>query len=278
MAKVPDGPCGGEGQRGANVDPRQCVQPGVQKCVKANAYGLSCQAVAEVRACASVDQSPRRAILLGGLTVFASGVMLQTPKPAAAGTSVGTVVQSPAPSASGVYTDPVDKFALSPPKGWLFGEGQIGGTSGGTRRTLAWFPEGANARDINITVTVTNVSVEFTGLGSFGNIDAFASNLINSLDRSYLLRTAKRDQAPEEPIQIAKLVDYKGTSDQYSVEYTVQQLPEAKKHLMSVVQLGTNGKYNRLYTATAQCREDDLQDYKPQLEAALKSFKANAIV
>jgi hypothetical protein len=38
----------------------------------------------------------------------------------------------------------------------------------GTRRTLAWFPEGANPRDVNLSVVVTNVSVEFTKLGSFG--------------------------------------------------------------------------------------------------------------
>ena len=43
------------------------------------------------------------------------------------------------------------------------------------------------------------MQVEFTQLGSFGNIDTFAGNLINSLDRSYLLR---QNKPPKEPIQV----------------------------------------------------------------------------
>lgn len=50
----------------------------------------------------------------------------------------------------------------------------------GARRTLAWFPENVSPRDVNVTITVTNVSVEFTKLGSFGTPLQFASNLVNS--------------------------------------------------------------------------------------------------
>lgn len=45
----------------------------------------------------------------------------------------------------------------------------------GARRTVAFFPDDPSAHDVNISVVITNVSVEFTKLGSFGNIDTFAS-------------------------------------------------------------------------------------------------------
>jgi hypothetical protein len=68
----------------------------------------------------------------------------------------------------------------------------------GARRTIAWFPEGGNANEINVSITITNVSVEFTKLGSFGNVFAFGSNLVNQMDRSYLLRSKKNTQ----PVQV----------------------------------------------------------------------------
>eukprot|EP00798_Chlamydomonas_sp_ICE-L_P024016 gene24016-9591_t len=246
---------------------------------RANAISSAC----DVSTQASIEASGspeacRREVLMGGAVALSSALMLQLPMLALA-------EESDAPTTSaGPYLDPVDKFQITPPKGWVFGQGAIGGalrsegpfaSAGSTRRTLAWFPEGANPRDVNLTVTMTNVSVEFTKLGSFGNVDTFAGNLINSLDRSYLLRKGNWTAAPTEPVQIAKLVDYKGSLDQYSVEYTVQKLPEAKRHLFSVVQLGNNGVYNRLYTATAQCLEDDLPKYKSEMEAALKTFVSN---
>lgn len=40
----------------------------------------------------------------------------------------------------------------------------------GARRTLAWFPTDGSADpgDVNVSVTITNTSLEFTKLGSFG--------------------------------------------------------------------------------------------------------------
>ena len=32
--------------------------------------------------------------------------------------------------------------------------------------------------DLNVTIVITNVSVEFTSLGSFGNADAFAAKMV----------------------------------------------------------------------------------------------------
>lgn len=35
----------------------------------------------------------------------------------------------------------------------------------GTRRTLAWFPKDGVARDLNVSLLITNTSFEFTKLG-----------------------------------------------------------------------------------------------------------------
>ncbi|EFJ42751.1 hypothetical protein VOLCADRAFT_97118 [Volvox carteri f. nagariensis] len=129
------------------------------------------------------------------------------------------------------YTDPQDGFTLAVPPGWVFGEGELPGNSSfsgasGARRTLVWIPEGANPRDVNVTLVITNVSV------------------------------------------VAKLVDATELSGRYFVEYTVQKLPEPQRHLYSLLALGYNGMYNRLYTITAQTLEGD----RPQYEAALLSM------
>lgn len=49
--------------------------------------------------------------------------------------------------------------------------------------------------------------VEFTKLGSFGNVFAFGTNLVNSMDRSFLLRMRNAMPADGEPVQVAKLLD-----------------------------------------------------------------------
>ena len=138
-------------------------------------------------------------------------------------------------------------------------------------------PSDPNVRDVSISIVGTNVSFEFTKLGSFGNVYAFASNLVGSQDRSNLLRTRSLDSATEEdPIQIAKLIDAVDRGGQiYEVEYTVQKFPSPiKRHLFSAVSVGFNGKYNQLYTITGQCREEDLQVYRDLLIQTVRSFKS----
>jgi hypothetical protein len=39
------------------------------------------------------------------------------------------------------------------------------------------------------------------------------------------------------------------------------------------VALANNGRYNRLYTVTAQCLEEDLPRWAPVLEGVLASFQ-----
>lgn len=66
--------------------------------------------------------------------------------------------------------------------------------------------------DCPVTLSPLSYSgVEFTKLGSFGNVFAFGTNLVNSMDRSFLLRMRKAMPADGEPIQVAKLLDAKDT-------------------------------------------------------------------
>ncbi|KAG2449571.1 hypothetical protein HYH02_005104 [Chlamydomonas schloesseri] len=202
----------------------------------------------------------RRRILLASGAALALGL-----------SSAGSVRAEGAPGASFTqYADPQDSFTLKVPANWGFGEGELSGNASfsgasGGRRTLAWFPENVNPRDVNVTITITNVSVEFTKLGSFGTPFTFASNLVNSQDRSYMLRGpewARRN----EPVMVAKLLDAGEVSNKYFLEYTLQKVPdEPKRHLYTAVALGYNGTYNRLYSITAQ----SLEELKPQYEATL---------
>ncbi|KAG1664185.1 hypothetical protein FOA52_011363 [Chlamydomonas sp. UWO 241] len=212
----------------------------------------------------------RRALLLGGASLGLSALLRQAAPAQAGGAESG-------PS---VYNDAADNFSIAIPEGWANGEGVMNGNSGymgasGLRRTVAWFPDDPSVRDVNISIVITNVSVEFTKLGSFGNVSTFAGNLVNSLDRSFLSKDRNRT-ADSDPVQIANLVDYNvgKSGESYDVEYTVQKLPGPQRHLFSTVMLGSNGKYNRLYTVTAQCMEEDLPKYKDVLQASCESFRA----
>lgn len=90
------------------------------------------------------------------------------------------------------------------------------------------------------------------------------------MDRSFLLRV--RGPAPTEPVQIAKLVDAQEKRGMYYVEYTVEKRPGPKRHLYSVVALAYNGRYNRLYTLTGQCLEEQVDQVEPVLKQVMSSF------
>jgi hypothetical protein len=219
--------------------------------------------------------SPSRRELCTALLMLPIGTAISTATayPALA----DEVLSSPPPAATAgpsSFTDSVDQFSLTVPEGWAFGEGVLDGNrkfsgASGSRRTLAWVPTDGSASTTNVTVVVTNVGADYQSLGSFGSAYTFGTNLVNSMDRSYLL---KAKVAPPGPIMVAKLVDAKEIGSTYSVEYTVQQLPEPQRHLKSRVALGYNGTYNRLYTLTAQCLEEDRGKYSATLDAVIKSF------
>jgi len=56
--------------------------------------------------------------------------------------------------------------------------------------------------------------------------------------------------------------------------FAMQMLPNEPRHLFSAIALGNNGRYNRLYTCTAQCDESDLADKKALLTSVINSFKS----
>lgn len=62
----------------------------------------------------------------------------------------------------------------------------------------------------------------------------------------------------------------------YQLEYSVEKIPGPKRHLYSLVALAFNGRYNRLYTLTAQCLEDQVPQYEPVLLKVLSSFQPPA--
>lgn len=172
-------------------------------------------------------------------------------------------------------TDGADGFTIGIPQGWTAGQGQLdaGSAVSASRRALAWFP-GDSPEPVNITLLITNSSADYTKLGSFGSADDFGTNLVNSMDRSYLLRAPKwaRKGVSDEDIQVVRLVKTASLKDSYQIEYTVKN-SKVEKYLFSLVSLGFNGMYNRLYTITAQCPEAQAAEYRPLFEAVFKSFK-----
>lgn len=91
------------------------------------------------------------------------------------------------------------------------------------------------------------------------------------MDRSFLLRVRNRPN-PDEPVQVAKLLDAVETRGMYFVEYSVEKQPGPKRHLYTLVALSFNGRYNRLYTLTAQCLQEQTEQVEPVLKQVLQSF------
>eukprot|EP00775_Hariotina_reticulata_P006301 gene6301-6536_t len=186
-----------------------------------------------------------------------------------------TAAQADVETAVKQYVDPQDSFQLAVPSGWLEEETQLDGNSSftgssGARRTLIWYSPDMPASEVNVTLTITNTSAEFTRLGSFGNVFTFGQNLVNSMDQRFLLRV--RGNKGSEPVQIARLEDALETKGMYFVDYTIEKLPGPKRHLYSLVALAFNGRYNRLYTLTAQCLEEQVPQVAPVLKQVLASF------
>ncbi|KAH9560989.1 hypothetical protein CY35_06G138400 [Sphagnum magellanicum] len=140
---------------------------------------------------------------------------------------------------------------------WSKGEGM----ASGQRKVTAFFP--VDDSFTNVNVVITGLGADYTSLGSFGTADAFAENLVNSLDRSW----------KKPPGQAAKLINSRSREGMYYVEYTIERPGERKRHLLSVVGIGFNGWVNRLYTVSGQFWEEDADKYKPSLEKIISSFK-----
>ncbi|CAH9086718.1 unnamed protein product [Cuscuta epithymum] len=129
-----------------------------------------------------------------------------------------------------VYTDDVNKFKISIP---------------------------------SVSIMITTLGADFTTLGSFGRVDAFADNLVSGLDRSW-----KRPPGVK-----AKLIDCKSANGLYYIDYTLQNPGESMRHLSTVLGIANNGLYNRLYTITGQCVDDESEKYCAKVEKAVASFR-----
>jgi PsbP len=60
----------------------------------------------------------------------------------------------------------------------------------------------AESADTNVTVIITNVGADYTKLGSFGDAETFGSNLVASMDRSFLRRAPEWARRGQGPIQV----------------------------------------------------------------------------
>ena len=64
--------------------------------------------------------------------------------------------------------------------------------------------------DTNLTIVITNVSADFTRLGSFGDAEQFGGQLVAQMDRSYLNRSWNK---PKSPVQVSTAVQACWSSD-----------------------------------------------------------------
>ncbi|CAK9854871.1 unnamed protein product [Sphagnum jensenii] len=209
--------------------------------------GIRCGQASESSACQNQPLQRRKMMSQALFSLCLSTL----PLPAIATTEVD------ATAAFKLYEDSGDKFSLLVPQEWSKGEG----LASGQRKVTAFFP--VDDSFTNVNVVITGLGADYTSLGSFGTADAFAENLVNSLDRSW----------KKPPGQAAKLINSRSREGMYYVEYTIERPGERKRHLLSVVGIGSNGWVNRLYTVSGQFWEEDADKYKPSLEKIISSFK-----
>ncbi|GMH34355.1 hypothetical protein BSKO_02189 [Bryopsis sp. KO-2023] len=211
---------------------------------------------------APTDDVSRRGALLGAVLIPATANVLL---PRRASADVDFEVES------SLYENSEGGFRLRLPKNWTVTEATAEeGTV--TNRGVVVYPEGESARAVNATVVVTPVAPDFTKLGSFGSPLDFGQNMVNSMDRSFLVRSAFKKVVGN--VQTAQLVDASSMRGMYYVEYKLQKPEEGRKYLESLVALSNNGRYNRLYTLTLQCPEEEIEKYQPQFNTFLKSFES----
>lgn len=178
------------------------------------------------------------------------------------------------------YKDAPDEFELDVPAGWIAGEGQaegakFGGASG-VRRALAWYPESATGTSTNVSLIITSVGADYTKLGSFGTPLGFGENLVASMDRKFM----KKAGTSVQEARLLSTAETKSNGHQlYLVDYAVKKPGEDEERLLiSAVCLGFNGRYNRLYTLTAQTLASDFKQNEKMLRSVIKSFKPPAPV
>ncbi|XP_020696028.1 psbP domain-containing protein 3, chloroplastic isoform X2 [Dendrobium catenatum] len=148
----------------------------------------------------------------------------------------GSLAESDLLGSFQAYEDENNKFRIFVPEGWSVGAGE----TNRIKSVTAFYPK--EVSNSNVSVTIVGVGPDFTGLGSFGKVDAFAETLVNGLDRSW--------QRP--PGVAAKLINSAAANGLYYIEYTLQNPGERLRHIFSAIGIASNGWYNRLYTVTGQ--------------------------
>ncbi|XP_031405892.1 psbP domain-containing protein 3, chloroplastic isoform X2 [Punica granatum] len=157
-----------------------------------------------------------------------------------------------------LYVDNANKFKISIPLDWQVGGGE---PNDSFKSVTAFYPK--EDLSSNVSVVITGIGPDFTTMGSFGKVDAFAESLVNGLDRSW--------QRP--PGLAAKLIDCKAANGFYYIEYSLQNPGESRRHIYSAIGMASNGWYNRLYTVTGQFLEEESQRLSSKIEKAVASFR-----
>lgn len=171
--------------------------------------------------------------------------------------ALGSVAETDLFGSFRAYEDETNKFRIFVPEGWSVGTGET--TS--IKSVTAFYPE--EASNSNVSITIVGVGPDFTTLGSFGKVDAFAETLVNGLDRSW--------QRP--PGTAAKLISARAANGLYYIEYTLQNPGDRSRHIFSAIGIASNGWYNRLYTVTGQFMDDEEESYKSMIEKSVLSFR-----
>lgn len=196
-------------------------------------------------------------------------------------------------SNSNGYVDAEDGFTIRVPAGWIKGTGMLGdgdsssqsssnnrsrfSNASGLQRLVAWVPPDATNSNaaINLAVTVKTPAADYTSLGSFGSASDFGQNIVNMLDRSYLLKGPQwlRRQGDEENVTAAKLLSASESKGRYLFQYTVSKSGSPTRVVYSAVAMGTSpsGK-RRFYTVNASCPEDNYEEFGAILQNAVQSF------
>lgn len=205
---------------------------------------------------------------------------------------VGTADAVDAIDADNGYVDIEDGFTITVPSGWVKGSGMLGegaasnkeasyrsrfSNGAGLQRLVAWVPPDTSVNDaaINLAVTVKTPAADYTSLGSFGSASDFGQNVVNMLDRSYLLKGPGwlRRTGDEDNLTLAKLLNATESKDRYLFQYTVSKAGSPTRIVYSAVAMGTSpsGK-RRFYTVNASCPEANVDEYGAILQTAVQSF------
>jgi hypothetical protein len=129
-----------------------------------------------------------------------------------------------------------------------------------------------------VSLLTTPVGADYTQLGSFGDAGTFGANLVASSDQSFRLRGPR--PAALLDVQTASLIDARAVTaangaQVYRVDYRLKRAGEVDaRTFYTALAMGPSpdGRFNALYTLTAQATADALAGVEAALLAAVDSF------